>query len=307
MFACLIMGATSVLSSMGYRGLRALGVVSLGRRLQRGGTILCYHNVLRRSDTPALGDPGLHLAVERFDAQMRWLARHYRVVPLREMVARLRAGRSLRGIAALTFDDGYAGVLTHAVPILRELRLPATVFVVAAAPTVRNSFWWDHPAALRATGEAERDRRLRELRGDQDAILRTLAAAPEREQVPELRPAGWGALLAATVDGIEIGAHSLHHRSLTALTPEELDADLTECRQVIARHTGVLSESFAYPYGLWDRGVRDAVRRAGFTCAVTLDRGSTTARTDPWALPRVNIAAGLEPAAFESWVAGVRP
>lgn len=300
------MGATSMLSSLGYTGLRALGVLSLSRRLRRGGVILCYHNVLRESNSGVAGDPGLHLAAERFEAQLRWLARHYSVLPLREFVARIGAGRSLRGAAALTFDDGYAGMLAHGLPVLRELGLPATVFVVAGAATAREPFWWDHPAVTEVA-EPERRRWLRSLRGDRDAILGAVGAANQREVLPAMRPAGWAALLASTVDGIEIGAHSTHHRALPSLSHAELHADLAECRRAITDHIGVAPDLFAYPYGLWDAGVRDAVRQAGFTAAVTLDRGATTPRTDPWSLPRINIAAGLSAPAFESWVAGIRP
>src|SRR6476620_5774425 len=50
------------------------------------------------------------------------------------MVARIRAGRPLQGLVALTFDDGYRGVFESALPVLRDLGLPATVFVIARTP-----------------------------------------------------------------------------------------------------------------------------------------------------------------------------
>jgi peptidoglycan/xylan/chitin deacetylase (PgdA/CDA1 family) len=298
-----------MLSSLGYSGLRAAGIPTLSRRFHPGGAILCYHNVRRERHTPRGGDPGLHLGIERFAEQLRWLTRHYSIVPLTEMVARIRSGRSVRGLVVLTFDDGYAEVLEVALPLLRDLRLPATVFVVADAPGPRAPFWWDHPSVVQASTEQPRSRQrwLHDLRGDQGAILATLdTAIPSSVPTPAL-PAGWPALLAATVDGIEVGAHSLRHRTLTALSEAELDADLTECRELIARHIGVRPVHFAYPYGIWDRRVRDAVRRAGYSAAVTLDRGLNTPRTDPWGLRRINVAAGIGRAAFECWVAGLRP
>jgi peptidoglycan/xylan/chitin deacetylase (PgdA/CDA1 family) len=283
-----------MLSSLGYSGLRAAGIPTLTRRFHPGGAILCYHNVRRERHTPRGGDPGLHLGIERFAEQVRWLTRHYSIVPLSEMVARIRSGRSVRGLVVLTFDDGYAEVLEVALPLLRDLRLPATVFVVADAPGPRAQ-------------PQSRQRWLHQLRGDRDAILATLdTPVPSSVPTPSL-PAGWPALLAATVDGIEVGAHSLRHRTLTALSDAELDADLTECRELIARHIGIPPAHFAYPYGLWDRRVRDAVRRAGYSAAVTLDRGLNTPRTDPWGLRRINVAAGIGRAAFECWVAGLRP
>src|SRR3989442_9717494 len=65
-----------------------------------------------------------------FERQMRWLAANYELVGLEQWVARLSQGASLRGVVAVTFDDGYKGVFDLAWPLLRDLGIPATVFVV---------------------------------------------------------------------------------------------------------------------------------------------------------------------------------
>src|SRR5256886_9177903 len=140
-----------MLLSACYSGLVALGVPSLVRRLRPAGVLLCYHNVLPPRNATAAGDAGVHMPFERFAEQVHWLARRYAVVALREFVERLRAGRSLRGVAALTFDDGYDGVFQHAWPHLSKLGVPATVFVVATAPDQGRGFWWDHPAVAQRT------------------------------------------------------------------------------------------------------------------------------------------------------------
>jgi peptidoglycan/xylan/chitin deacetylase (PgdA/CDA1 family) len=294
-----------VLSAIGYAGLRATGLPALTRRFGRGGVILCYHNVVRARYTQDAGDPGLHLPLDRFTEQIRWLARHYTIIPLEEMVVRIRTGRPLHGQVALTFDDGYRGVFDSALPVLRDLRLPATVFVVATAPGASTPFWWDHPAIVRREPLSDPSHWLHDLRGDPAAILGTLdSAAPERVPRSHL-PDGWASIVAATTQGISIGAHTLLHRNLTRLTDEELEADLVECRTLIQWQTGIRPTILAYPYGLWDRRVRDAVRRLGFSAAVTLDRGTNTSRTDPWALRRTNVPASIGNAAFECWVAGL--
>ncbi|MFN2557858.1 MAG: polysaccharide deacetylase family protein, partial [Nitriliruptorales bacterium] len=75
--------------------------------------ILCYHAV-----EPTWSSP-LAVAQATFDAQCRWLARHRRVLDLAEAVGRVdRRGRLPRGAAALTFDDGFASVHEHALPVL---------------------------------------------------------------------------------------------------------------------------------------------------------------------------------------------
>ena len=78
-------------------------------------------------------------------------------------------------------------------------------------------------------------------------------------------------------------------------------------RETIISQTGVTPEFFAYPYGLWDNRVRDALRAAGYRGAVTLDHRSHSTTTDPWALPRMNIPARIGDAAFQAWTAGLSP
>jgi peptidoglycan/xylan/chitin deacetylase (PgdA/CDA1 family) len=286
-----------------YAGLRAFGVSSLRRRL-RGGLILCYHNVVPPGERQ-YGDPGLHIPADRFERQMRWLAAHYRVVSLREFVERLTLGATLRSVAAVTFDDGYTGVFEQAVPILRALRIPATVFLVAGAAGRSLGFWWDQPEVVKSATTADRQRWLDDLCGDETLIL---ARHPRdsHSQLPRWhRPLDWNTICAQLGDGIDLGAHSMTHRSLPALGDAELDEEIVESRASIHRATGICPDFFAYPYGLWNARVRDRVRAAGYLAGLTLDSGLNRVNADRWSLRRVNVPAGISHLAFEAWAAGL--
>ena len=67
------------------------------------------------------------ISPEKFECQLRWLARWRRVVPLEET---LRA-TTHRRLVAITFDDGFRDNLTVALPLLEKFRLPMTLFVTA--------------------------------------------------------------------------------------------------------------------------------------------------------------------------------
>ena len=248
-----------------YRGLRAARIPALRRRLNDAGLILCYHNVVATEEDCA-GCPGLHESRARFERQMQWLADHYRVVGLREFIDRLTNGASVRSMAALTFDDGYAGVFEHAVPILDALKMPATVFIVADAVGRAAPFAWDERAGHRT--------------------------------------ADWATICSALGRGIELGAHSFNHPSLPTLTDSQLEHELITSRDVIQSATGTRPECFAYPYGHWNVRVREAVRSAGYGAGLTLDFGLNRRDTDRWALRRINVPAGISDAAFEAWTAG---
>jgi peptidoglycan/xylan/chitin deacetylase (PgdA/CDA1 family) len=285
-----------------YAGLRMCGVPARRRCRQEGGLILCYHNVVARGAAHD-GDPGLHMPRERFTRQLRWLAAHYEILPLRELVHRVETGGTLRSTAAITFDDGYAGVFAHAAPVLESLGLPATVFVVADAPGRCGGFWWD---IVSTGGPDARRRRLHDLRGDQAAIL-SEAQTPVTARLPAThRPADWATIRAHVGKRLDLGVHSATHRSLTTLDADDLRREIVTSRAVLHRATGVWPECFAFPYGLWDRRSRDAVRNAGYRAALTLDAGFNTRPVDLWALPRLNVPAGISNAAFEAWTAGVR-
>jgi peptidoglycan/xylan/chitin deacetylase (PgdA/CDA1 family) len=62
-------------------------------------------------------------------------------VPLVELSERARARRPLDGLVAVTFDDALAGVARHALPVLHDLGLPATLFTVSTM-WGRTPPWW---------------------------------------------------------------------------------------------------------------------------------------------------------------------
>lgn len=101
--------------------------------------VLMYHRVATLEVDPWQ----MAVTPERFEAQLRWLGRSARVVPLREIAQRVRTGKSIRGLAAISFDDGYADNARIARPILARLRLPATYFVTTSVLDGKTRFWWD--------------------------------------------------------------------------------------------------------------------------------------------------------------------
>lgn len=293
------------LAPLVYHALRLTGVTTVARRMRGDGVVLCYHNVVAQHNG-ASATLGLHLPVATFERQIRWLATHYTIVPLEEFADRAIHRRSLRGLAAVTFDDGYAGVFEHAWPLLRNLRIPATVFVVADAPGVyrEHGYWWDDADVLRHYSPETERRWLTALQGDRSAIVGTdvRPTAP-----PWCRPATWETIAAAAREGLGIGAHSATHRNLPMLPTAELHRELIESRDVIRQHSGTDPVLFAYPYGRWDERIREAVRAAGYRAAFTLAADRRTEPGDPLTLPRLSIPAGISDAGFEAWTAGLVP
>lgn len=167
------------------------------------------------------------------------------VVPLKKI-------RESPGAVALTFDDGFRNFMDHALPVLREYRFPATVFVVSGYCGRHNE--WKNPLA----------------------------------GIPRLELMGWDELAAAAREGVGIGAHTSRHPNLTELPQHEAGREMTECRAAIEQHTGIAPECFAYPYGAANAQVR-RIAQAHFpiSCGTRLD--FVEAGSDPAELPRLDV------------------
>jgi len=208
------------------------------RRLTQTPIILMYHAIGRRGEYPSIYVVGRW----RFRCQMAWLYwRGYRVVTVSHVTGRLAARQLMPPrTVAITFDDGYEDVYREAFPILRRYRFAATIFVVSGS--VGRAAWWASgpPLAGRAIATEQQ--------------LQEMAAA-----------------------GIEIGAHTARHPSLTSLSPAEQRAEIGGSRRELEGMMAVPVRSFAYPYGDYDHVTAASVRDAGFHAACC----SRSGRNDP--------------------------
>ncbi|WP_204059376.1 polysaccharide deacetylase family protein [Microbispora corallina] len=167
---------------------------------------------------------------DTFEAQIRWLyKRGKRGVSTRELLA---AG-STGDLVALTFDDGYADFLDHALPVLRRYGFTASLYIVPGLLGDHNA--WDQPGP-----------RKRLMTADE---LRTVSD-----------------------EGMEIGSHGLTHTALTTLPDEALKHELAHSRDILRDITGQPADGICYPYGFADARVLEAVRAAGYRYGcVTVD------------------------------------
>lgn len=270
------------------------------RRRRNGAVVFCFHNVVRDNIAGHAGDRSLHIGVGDFERYIDWIGGAHTVVPVDELVGRLRARQSVDGLAVLTFDDGYAGTIRHAVPVMRSAGLPFALFPVVDAAEKRRPFWWDSVGPL---SNDERERFLTTLRGDAGAIE---AGRVDADLPEELFPASWAQLRAVLGDDCTIGAHTVTHRNLSTLSPDELAAELRDARTELERSMGVVADVVAYPYGRDSAAVHRAAQEAGYSGGLTLDFGLNTTETPPFAIRRVSVPQGIRRSTLACWAAGIR-
>jgi len=164
----------------------------------------------------------------------------------------------------ITFDDGFANVLEHAAPLLSELGFRATIFVVSGRCGQTND--WPN----------------------------------QSPNIPRLPLLSWSELAQVASAGFEIGAHSVTHRPLTEIPQLEVEREMVESKTSIEDRLGHAVQTFAYPFGLFNRSICNVAREQfRGACSTKLERAKPT--SDRHCLPRLDVYYLRRPMFFRTF------
>jgi len=277
--------------------------------------ILCYHRI---------GTGGIpyysELDAREFEKQMRFLRSRYRILPLEQIVREIADPQSKGQGVAVTFDDGYRGLYTEALPILAKYRIPATVYLIGNAMETGEPAWYDKIfLALQVypknTFEIQLDTPRRfvfptpasrvaaaveivtHLRRVPDAERRACCFALENQVALPAdalanRMLNWMQVKEMQTAGISFGAHTMTHPVLSRLALPEAERELRDSKRLIEDRLQTAVLDFAYPFGHeWDcsADVEHLAARCGFRSAVTTTWGVNRTGANPFALRRPQI------------------
>jgi peptidoglycan/xylan/chitin deacetylase (PgdA/CDA1 family) len=99
----------------------------------------------------------------------------------------------------------------------------------------------------------------------------------------------WDEVKALRASGMEIGSHTLHHRDLTTLPPDERARDLQLSKEGLEWRLEAPARFLAYPFGAYDAATEAAMKQAGYKAAVSTVPGLNRPGDDVHALKRINI------------------
>ncbi len=290
--------------------------------------ILMYHRILPRDDTRSLTEePGMMVTPETFRLHINILKQNFNLIKLSDWIQQKLDGEQLPPrTCAITFDDGWADNFEFAFPILKELGVPATIFLVSDMIGTNEKFWperlagivtkvssdypqhWSHPE-LEWLQQNPANYRLSETPPTQDELSKLIASAKSLsdqeihdqldhiESVLQLKKENhspsllsWPQVKEMVTSGlVEAGSHTCRHVRLNEHTPEELlRNEIINSKKEIEKQIGQVVKTFCFPNGDFCPQALSLVKQ-NYTSAVTTKPGWNTTNTENHLLQRIGI------------------
>jgi peptidoglycan/xylan/chitin deacetylase (PgdA/CDA1 family) len=298
----------------------ALGAFQLSAfSFREKATVFMYHRILEPSTVdPTLIQPGMYVLPQTFRSHIQFLKENFHILSLSELVGFLDNKKSVNGCCAITFDDGWLDNYVHAFPVLKEFKVPATIFLATGFIGTDRLFWPDELAfylrqsvvrsSIEQNKEFERILNRANVKHDISVLIENaimeLKSWPihEREDFfSYLRTFGkerqhqrllmnWNEASKMQESGfISFGAHTSNHVILDQVPLQQAEEEIFASHREILNYLGVAPEFFSYPNGNFTPEVKGILRRLGFKGAVATRKGWVGTCCDPFEIPRIGM------------------
>jgi peptidoglycan/xylan/chitin deacetylase (PgdA/CDA1 family) len=283
----------------------------------RRHVILTFHHVRAESQLADPFDTCDSVSAELFRQILEHVRDRYTVVSLPELHA---ARREKSPLAAVTFDDGWRDNYDVAFPVLRELGIPATIFITTGKIGSEEPFWqqalgrmfqaasvWPEGNAangLRAVLSVRNGRPFTRDRyrdtvvcwkrlglSNRHDLLRRAGCISPSECSGARRFLNAAEIREMAASGIAFGSHTVSHAILPQCLRPEIERELTDSKALLEDLLGITIDTLAYPDGQWSPEVESCAFSCGYRLAVTTKFRFMSPRDRPLRLPRVDCAA----------------
>ena len=295
--------------------MKFLGLFRLARHVTGHGLrIICYHGFAVAEEYKYRST--LFIRDDFFRNRVEYLRREgYPILPLRDALDALAAGRLPPCSTVITMDDGWRGVYTVGLPIIRELEIPVTVYVTTYyvenrmpvyTVTVSYLFWRAAPQLVhlpRGIGTFDLESEAAKAEetaqnfgaalppGERLEFLKELAAVLgvpfdeiERQHLFEVMDEQQLRGLAAA--DVDIQLHS-HRHQWPLYDKGIVESEVAENRRFLQRVVSYPLEHFCYPSGVYGLHQAEWLAELGVKSATTIEPGLNYGHTSRFALRRL--------------------
>ena len=302
----------------------------LGR--PRSLCVLMYHSVAGDGDGRWIA-PRNRIAPRRFEAQMRFLARHRRVISLPALLDMIRHHEPIQpGTVLLTFDDGYRDSLYVAAPILQRYRLPAVLYLCTGYISRGQNQWADvlysaircrrrdrlavqneppfdltGPAGRQAAYRAVADRLLAVDYATRDALLNDVVGQLQPDEQPPRQTLTWAEVrhLSGHYPDFTLGVHTADHLDLSSMSVDAAVGEVHRSAEQFEAEMGRRPEHFSFPYSRAVPRVSQRLGEMGFRSVATTE--GTMDRTSPNPMDLRRLEAPQGRGLLRYWTSGAHP
>lgn len=300
-------------------------------------TILMYHGIVEEALEPFCWT---QIPKGKFEYQLKYFKKNYSVLKLSEVIDRIQNGLKLPDYTGvITFDDGYKNNLTIAYPILKQLQVPGTIFLVTGGISNHVLCWPDILyLGIKNTSRESIDLRkyglecyplqtLREKEIAEKEIVEHLKSIPfskKDELINEILKLlsvqintkdtpfdllMWEEIKIMSGEGlVEFGAHTVFHNILSQMDGREMEMEIIESCKAIEQHLGVSCQSFAYPNGRrvdFNSESKEILKAKGVICSLSTIPGLNDVNEDLYELKRLSLGADISNTRFKCLVSGL--
>lgn len=209
-----------------------------------------------------------------FASLMEELMQVARVLTPAEFANGVRDAKRLNVL--ITFDDGYASWVAHALPVLSMHGIQGLFFINSGMLDMSNR------------------------EGGADTFMR------EQLKIRPRDPLTWEGARILMVQGHTVGGHARSHENLMTLHDDVLRNEIEHDKEKLEAELRAPMVHFAYPFGTvshFNDATKEAVKRAGYTRAYSAVSRFVT-HTETFSIPRMCIEDDATPKSLKMWLFG---
>lgn len=253
-----------------FKLLRYLGFAKLFRFLFQGDkvTILLFHDI----------------DIKTAEQTFSYLTKEYNIIDLDTYIEAHMTkdyDKIPKNAMIITFDDGHIGNY-DILPVIEKYNIPVTIFLCASIIDTTRHFWFStevteiSESEIKAKSNQERLNFLEKKGFWQEREFDTPEAL-SKKQIKQMS------------EHVNMQSHTCFHPILPKCSNSDAHKEIIESKKILEEDYGLTINTIAYPNGDYSDRDIEIVKKAGYSCAITVDSGFNTLESDLFRLKRVSV------------------